>query len=67
MLLSLVTALGFLFVVNARDTVYVSVGFSVIAALMTGKTLPRLKQTFVNARLSGTDVLKPHRPTLYAT
>ncbi|ORY95945.1 UDP-N-acetylglucosamine--dolichyl-phosphate N-acetylglucosaminephosphotransferase [Syncephalastrum racemosum] len=48
----------------APDTIVVSFGFTLIAALMTHKTLPRLRQTFVNARLSGTDILKPHRPVL---
>lgn len=49
----------------APDTIVVSIGFTLVAALMTHKTLPRLRQTFVNARLSGTDILKPNRPVLY--
>ncbi|KAI9315498.1 glycosyl transferase family 4-domain-containing protein [Dichotomocladium elegans] len=46
------------------DTVYYSVAFSTIAALTTWKTLPRLTKTFINARLSGVDILKKKRPVL---
>ncbi|KAI7880231.1 UDP-N-acetylglucosamine-dolichyl-phosphate N-acetylglucosaminephosphotransferase isoform a [Lichtheimia hyalospora FSU 10163] len=46
------------------DTVYISVAFSILAAFMTWKTLPRLQQPFLNAKLSGIDVLKRSRPVI---
>ena len=46
------------------DTVYVSISFAILAGVVTWKTLPRLAMTFVNARVSGVDVLKTDRPLL---
>ncbi|KAI8143571.1 glycosyl transferase family 4-domain-containing protein [Fennellomyces sp. T-0311] len=56
--------IGFAANVPLPDTVYVSIAFAILAALVTLKTLPRLASTFVTARVSGVDVLKRDRPLL---
>ncbi|KAI7852274.1 UDP-N-acetylglucosamine--dolichyl-phosphate N-acetylglucosaminephosphotransferase [Circinella umbellata] len=50
--------------VSLHDTVYVSISFAILAGVITWKTLPRLAMTFINAHVSGVDVLKTDRPLL---
>ncbi|KAI9027417.1 putative UDP-N-acetylglucosamine--dolichyl-phosphate N-acetylglucosaminephosphotransferase [Phycomyces nitens] len=52
---------------SAHETLVVSVSLSVLAGWMTWKTLPQLKQAFVNARLCGIDVLKRDKPVIPET
>ena len=56
--------IGFAVNVPLPDTVYVSIAFGIMAALVTLKSLPGLATTFVEARVSGVDVLKRDRPLL---
>ncbi|KAI9278911.1 glycosyl transferase family 4-domain-containing protein [Phascolomyces articulosus] len=60
----IVVAFGLAINVPLPDTVYVSISFAILAGVVTWKTLPRLAMTFVNARVSGVDVLKPDRPVI---
>ncbi|CAO3647425.1 unnamed protein product [Cunninghamella blakesleeana] len=47
-----------------HEALLVSFIMSIIASYITFRTIPKLKQTFINARLSGIDVLKRNRPIL---
>ncbi|KAI9490444.1 glycosyl transferase family 4-domain-containing protein [Zychaea mexicana] len=58
------TIIGVTVNVPLPDTVYVSIAFAILASVVTWKTLPRLAMTFVEARVSGVDVLKRDRPLL---
>lgn len=47
-----------------HTTLTVSVVMSIIAGLCTYSTLPKLKETFMKANLSGRDLLKKNKPSL---
>lgn len=47
-----------------HTTLTISVIMSIIAGLCTFTTLPKLKDTFIKANLSGRDLLKPSKPLL---
>lgn len=47
-----------------HKTLIVSVVMSIIAGLCTYSTLPKLKETFIKANLSGRDLLKKDKPLL---
>lgn len=50
-----------------HKTLIVSVFMSIIAGLCTYSTLPKLKETFIKANLSGRDLLKKDKPLLPET
>ncbi|KAI8328119.1 UDP-N-acetylglucosamine--dolichyl-phosphate N-acetylglucosaminephosphotransferase-like protein [Chlamydoabsidia padenii] len=50
-----------------HESLVISFIMAILAFIMTFKTIPRLKQPFLNAQLSGVDVLKPTRPKLPET
>ncbi|KAI8068859.1 glycosyl transferase family 4-domain-containing protein [Thamnidium elegans] len=50
-----------------HTTLTISVIMSIIAGLCTFTTLPKLKDTFIKANLSGRDLLKPSKPLLPET
>ncbi|RUS18090.1 glycosyl transferase family 4-domain-containing protein [Endogone sp. FLAS-F59071] len=56
-----------LIVNTAHDPLTVSLGFSVIAAIATFSIIPQLKETFITAKIVGTDVLKKDRPVIPET
>ena len=60
----IVAVFGLAMNVSLHDTVYVSISFAILAGVITWKTLPRLAMTFINAHVSGVDVLKTDRPLL---
>jgi UDP-N-acetylglucosamine--dolichyl-phosphate N-acetylglucosaminephosphotransferase len=47
-----------------HTTLTISVVMSIIAGLCAYKTLPRLRDTFIKANLSGRDLLKKDKPLL---
>lgn len=47
-----------------HEALLISFIMTIIASYITFRTIPKLKQTFINARLSGIDVLKRNRPIL---
>lgn len=49
---------------EGHTTLAISVIMSVIASLMIFTTLPNLKETFINARLYGKDILKAGKPIM---
>lgn len=51
-------------VATYHESLVISFFMAILAAIMTYKTIPRLNHAFINARLSGVDVLKPTRPIL---
>ncbi|KAI9483733.1 MAG: glycosyl transferase family 4-domain-containing protein [Benjaminiella poitrasii] len=50
-----------------HTTLIISVIMSIIAGLSAYSTLPKLKDTFIKAHLSGKDMLKPNKPLLPET
>ncbi|KAI8099271.1 glycosyl transferase family 4-domain-containing protein [Halteromyces radiatus] len=50
-----------------HESLVVSFILAILAGLTAVKTIPRLKQPFLNAKLSGIDILKPNKPILPET
>ncbi|KAG0163909.1 tunicamycin resistance protein [Apophysomyces sp. BC1015] len=64
---SAITLLAAGLMLSTYQTLIISAGIAIIAGLMTWTTLPTLYETFLNARLSGVDILKPSRPVIPET